>query len=60
MLPKLIQAKNTIDFVYELTFDTQEDMRHKVFDFARDNELKILQLHQKHKNLEEIFRNITA
>ncbi|MFD2434770.1 gliding motility-associated ABC transporter ATP-binding subunit GldA [Mesonia maritima] len=60
LLPKLIQAKNTIDFVYELTFDTQEDMRHKVFDFARDNELKILQLHQKHKNLEEIFRNITA
>jgi len=30
-----------------------------VFDFAHDNGLKILQLHQKHKNLEDLFRDLT-
>jgi len=58
-LPKLKEVKNTAGFSYELTFNTKEDMRSTVFDFAHDNGLKILQLHQKHKNLEELFRDIT-
>ena len=58
-LPKLKEVKNTAGFSYELTFDTKQDMRSAVFDFAHDNGLKILQLHQKHKNLEELFREIT-
>lgn len=58
-LPKFKEVKNTAGFSYELTFNTKEDMRSTVFDFAHDNGLKILQLHQKHKNLEELFRDIT-
>ncbi|MBO6632539.1 MAG: gliding motility-associated ABC transporter ATP-binding subunit GldA, partial [Psychroserpens sp.] len=46
-LPNAKSVKNTVDFVYEITFSTSEDMRSHVFDFAHDNELKILQLNQK-------------
>ncbi|MBC7641968.1 MAG: gliding motility-associated ABC transporter ATP-binding subunit GldA [Flavobacterium sp.] len=51
--------KNTHDFVWELTFLSDKDMRPTVFDFAYDNGLKTLQLNQKNKNLESIFREIT-
>lgn len=51
--------KNTHDFVWELTFLSDKDMRPAVFDFAYDNGLKTLQLNQKNKNLESIFREIT-
>ncbi len=57
-MPNLTSAKNTIGFVYELEFDTTEDMRLSVFDFAHDNGLKTLQLNQKNKNLEDLFREI--
>ena len=53
-------VKNTHDFIYELTFSTKEDMRPSVFDFAHDNGLKILQLNQKNKNLESLFRELTV
>lgn len=59
-LPKIKHVQNTFDFIYELTFDTEKDMRPAVFDFAHDNGLKILQLNQKNKNLEEMFRELTA
>lgn len=59
-LPKVMRVENTHDFTYELTFDTQTDMRPAVFDFAHDNGLKILQLNQKNKNLEALFRELTA
>ncbi|SHJ12696.1 protein involved in gliding motility GldA [Mesonia phycicola] len=58
-LPQLKEVKNTVGFVYELTFESSKDMRSVVFDFAHDSGLKILQLHQKHKNLEELFRDLT-
>jgi ABC-2 type transport system ATP-binding protein len=58
-IPQIKEVKNTAGFVYELTFATTKDMRPEVFDFAHDNGLKILQLHQKHKNLEELFRDLT-
>ena len=58
-LPNVTDVKNTFDFTYEITFDTTEDMRGKVFDFAHDNELKILQLHQKNSSLESLFRELT-
>jgi len=51
---------NTYDFVYEITFSTLEDMRSHVFDFAHDNELKILQLNQKNASLETLFRELTS
>ena len=58
-LPKVKQVVNTHDFVYEITFDTSEDMRSYVFDFAHDNQLKILQLNQKNTSLENLFREFT-
>jgi ABC-2 type transport system ATP-binding protein len=42
-----------------LTFETEVDMRPKLFDFAHDNGLKTLQISLKSKNLEEIFREKT-
>lgn len=59
-LPKVKQVVNTHDFVYEITFDSKEDMRSHVFDFAHDNALKILQLNQKNASLENMFRTLTA
>lgn len=51
---------NTHEFTYEITFDTTTDMRAKVFDFAHDNDLKILQLNQKNASLESLFLELTA
>ncbi|GGZ73068.1 gliding motility-associated ABC transporter ATP-binding subunit GldA [Algibacter mikhailovii] len=59
-LPKVEQVKNTYGFVYEITFKTSEDMRSHVFDFAHDNQLKILQLNQKNASLEGLFRELTS
>ncbi len=59
-LPKVKSVVNTYDFVYEITFKTSEDMRSVVFDFAHDNQLKILQLNQKNTNLESLFRELTS
>jgi ABC-2 type transport system ATP-binding protein len=46
--------------VWELTFESNNDMRVLVFDFAQANGLKTLQISQKNKNLEQIFREKTA
>lgn len=59
-LPDLTTYKNTHDNVWELTFETETDMRSALFDFAQKNGLKTLQLTLKSKNLEEIFREKTA
>ncbi len=59
-LPQVTNVKNTHGFVYEITFSTKEDMRSHVFDFAHDNELKILQLNQKNASLESLFRELTS
>ena len=58
-LPKVKNVVNSYDFVYEITFETTEDMRGHVFDFAHDNKLKILQLNQKNASLESLFRDLT-
>lgn len=56
-----ITALNKIsDTVWEIVFNSNEDMRSKVFDFAQNNNLKILQMNLKNKNLEQIFREKTA
>lgn len=59
-LPKVKSVVNRHDFVYEITFATQDDMRSHVFDFAHDNQLKILQLNQKNASLESLFRELTS
>ena len=58
-LSDLINYKNTQGNVWELTFETEVDMRSALFDFAHDNGLKTLQISLKSKNLEEIFREKT-
>ena len=58
-LPKIEKIENSIGFVYQLYFETDQDMRGKVFDFAHDNGLKILQLHQKNTTLEKLFGELT-
>ncbi len=58
-IPNLKNVVNTYGLVYELTFTTTEDMRPAVFDFAQQNELKLLQLKRQNKNLESLFRELT-
>lgn len=59
-LPRVTKVENTIGFVYEITFDTDKDMRASLFDFAHDNGLKTLQLNRKNKNLESLFIELTS
>ena len=58
-IPHVKSVVNTFDFEYELTFETQEDMRPAVFDFAHDNGLKILNLQEKIEGLEKRFNELT-
>lgn len=58
-IPHLKSYKNVHDMTWELTFLSDKDMRPAVFDFAHDNGLRTLQLNQKNKNLEAVFREIT-
>ncbi len=58
-IDNLTSYKNTHDLIWELTFKGDKDMRPAVFDFANANGLKTLQLNQKNKNLEAVFREIT-
>jgi ABC-2 type transport system ATP-binding protein len=59
-IDKVKSVENRKGFVYQLHFATREDMRAKVFDFAHDNGLKILQLHQKNTTLEKLFTELTT
>ena len=59
-LPNVTDAKNTFGMTWEITFDTKEDMRAVIFDFAKENELKILKMDTKNATLENMFRELTA
>lgn len=58
-IPHIKKVVNTFDFEYELTFETNDDMRPAVFDFAYDNGLKIISLQQKSEGLEKRFNALT-
>ncbi|MFV8358059.1 gliding motility-associated ABC transporter ATP-binding subunit GldA [Flavobacterium sp. XS1P32] len=58
-IENLVSYVNIHDMMWELTFKSDKDMRSVVFDFAQNNGLKTLQLNQKNKNLEAVFREIT-
>lgn len=58
-IENLVSYKNTQDSIWELTFNADKDMRPAVFDFANANGLRTLQLNQKNKNLETVFREMT-
>ena len=59
-LPNLKSYKNNYDTTWFLTFDSDEDMRATVFDFAQENGLKILGLNTHNQNLEKLFREHTT
>jgi ABC-2 type transport system ATP-binding protein len=59
ILPNIKTYKNTNGNLWEIVFSTEVDMRPALFDFATNNGLKTLQLNQKNKNLEQIFREKT-
>lgn len=58
-IPHIKTITNNEEFFLTLTFDTQEDMRSKLFDFALENGLKILQMNHKHTDLEQLFTELT-
>ncbi len=59
-LSYLDAAENLMDHIWCMAFNTEKDMRPVIFDFANQKGLKILQMHQKNKNLEQLFREITS
>ena len=60
-LPNVTKVENPGGyFIYNIYFSSEKDMRSSVFDFAHDNGLKILQLHQKNMTLEKLFVELTA
>ena len=58
-LLNLNSVSNTEEGTWQLTFNTSEDMRSKIFDFAQENKLKIIGLTTQDKNLEMLFREVT-
>lgn len=55
----LTEAKNTEGNIWQLVFDTQDDMRPKIFDLAKNSGFRILSMQRKVVNLEELFRTLT-
>ena len=58
-LPNIVSFKNTVENNWILIFDSKEDMRPVIFDFAQENGLKILGLNTENKDLESLFRELT-
>lgn len=58
-LPNVISFKNNYDNTWYITFESEQDMRPVIFDFAQENGLKILSLNTQNKNLETLFREVT-
>ncbi len=58
-LPHLDRVENLMDSIWCFAFNTSEDMRPLLFDFASKNGLKILDMHKKNRNLEQLFKEIT-
>lgn len=56
----LVSITNIEKNVWQLTFSSDEDMRSKIFDFAQENQLKILELSSKSQSLEMLFREVTS
>ena len=58
-IPNVEEVKNTHDFEYEIHVKGKKDLRPEIFDFARDNGLKIIKLQLKNESLEKIFKKLT-
>lgn len=58
-LSSLKDAVNIGGTTWELTFETQDDQRAEVFDFALKKGLKLLNLTTKNKSLDALFQELT-
>jgi len=58
-LPHLKEAINVSGNTWNLIFETELDMRAEIFDFAKNNGLRTLQLNRKIISLESLFQNLT-
>ena len=58
-LADIVYYKNSNQNTWYLTFESDQDMRSVIFDFAQENGLKILSLNAQNKNLETLFREVT-
>ncbi|WP_439128048.1 gliding motility-associated ABC transporter ATP-binding subunit GldA [Polaribacter sp.] len=58
-LENLVLSKIIGNNTWQLTFNAEEDMRSKIFDFAQENGFKVLELSSENKTLESLFRELT-
>tara|TARA_B110000008_G_scaffold8330_1_gene8213 strand:+ start:34694 stop:35587 length:894 start_codon:yes stop_codon:yes gene_type:complete len=59
-LPNLKSFENNFNMTWHLTFESKNDMRPIIFDFAKENSLKILELNSKNQSLETLFTKLTS
>lgn len=59
-IPSLKAYNNYHDNEWEFVFDSEEDKRSLIFDFAQEQGLKILQMNTKNKTLESLFKEYTT
>ncbi len=58
-LPQLSTCTEGSDNAWKLVFNAKEDMRATIFDFAKEQDLKILELNSQNKSLESLFKEVT-
>lgn len=59
-LELLVSSKDLSNNIWELTFENEEDMRPKLFDFAQEKNITILELSSENKTLESLFTELTS
>ncbi len=59
-LPNIKKCENNFDTTWYLSFDTTQDMRPVIFDFAKEKGLKIVGLNSKNESLEKLFTEMTS
>jgi ABC-2 type transport system ATP-binding protein len=59
-IPGIIKAEKTKTNCWVLSSNSDFDIRPKVFDFAVNNNIKVLSITEKEKSIEEVFQELTA
>ncbi len=59
-LPGVVKAARRVGNAWTLTFDEANDIRPTVFQFAVDKGLKVLTLQRAERDLESVFKELTA
>ena len=60
LLEDMVSCNNINKNTWQLIFNSDNDMRSKVFDFAQENNLKILELNAESQSLESLFTKLTS